>query len=142
MNISKLTIGRLFNLGNYEHIRYELTVDVQPGEASEAVLGVETLLRALNPKRPCGVMTDSELAQAKNKIDLIRSMTDEAVRRNYGMSKYGLIRRYTADLAEATSKTELWRVRQKSARKLFDDLGGASQYRDAKQDWEDFDTEN
>ena len=139
MHISKITIGRLFNLGNYEHIRYELTVDVQPGEATAALRGTENLLRALNPKRPSGVATDSELAQAKSKIELIRSMTDEAVRRNYGMSKYGCIRKFTADLADAVSKTEHWNARQHAARKRFDDLGGASQYRDAKLDWQDFD---
>lgn len=29
MNVTKITIGRLFNLGSYEHVRYELTVEIR-----------------------------------------------------------------------------------------------------------------
>ena len=29
--ISRIGIGRLHNLGNYEHVRYEVTVELPPG---------------------------------------------------------------------------------------------------------------
>ena len=32
MKITKITVGRLHNLGNYEHVRYELTVEVPEGQ--------------------------------------------------------------------------------------------------------------
>ena len=42
MNITKITIGRLYNLGNYEHVRHDLTVEVKDGEsAATAITGME-----------------------------------------------------------------------------------------------------
>ena len=52
--VSKITIGRLYNLGNYEHVRYELAVDVPDGASAAAVFASTVrLLRAVNPKPPC-----------------------------------------------------------------------------------------
>ena len=53
MNITKITIGRLYNLGSYEHIRYELTCEIPSGESpATALIGLEKLIGALNPKLP------------------------------------------------------------------------------------------
>jgi hypothetical protein len=41
MNITKITIGRLYNLGSYEHVRYELTAEVPQGESpATAIIGM------------------------------------------------------------------------------------------------------
>jgi hypothetical protein len=46
--VSRVTIGRLHNLGNYEHIRYEVTVELPPGTAPASVVReLEDTLNAL-----------------------------------------------------------------------------------------------
>ena len=45
--VSKITVGRLHNLGNYEHVRYEVTVELPPGTAPASVVrDLEDTLRA------------------------------------------------------------------------------------------------
>ena len=51
--VSRIVVGRLYNLGNYEHVRYELTVDVPEGRsAALALKNTLRLLKAANPKPP------------------------------------------------------------------------------------------
>jgi hypothetical protein len=51
MKITKITIGRLYNLGSYEHVRYEISVEVPEGESSAtALIGLEKVVTALSPK--------------------------------------------------------------------------------------------
>lgn len=50
---SRITIARLYNTGNYEHTRYELTVDVAATTCPSVVVqNLESLLDLLNPKPP------------------------------------------------------------------------------------------
>ena len=62
MNVSKITIGRLYNLGNYEHIRYEVSVDLEnEDDATKAMVGLEKVIAGLAPIR--GVKCKEELTQ-------------------------------------------------------------------------------
>lgn len=140
-HVSKITIGRLYNLGNYEHIRYELTVDVAPGEAGKAIVAAENLIAALNPKQPVGVTSRKVLAAGQAKIDEVKAMSDDEVARRHNRSKAVAIHELEQQYSEQLRLLILWETRQAWARKLFDDLGGASELKDAKQDWDDFDTE-
>lgn len=138
MNVTRITVGRLFNLGSYEHIRYELTVEVPAGEsAATALTGVENILNALNPKRPHGVPSEADLESWKSSLKSTRDGTDEQVRRSYGMSKYGRIVQQQKAITEGEWKLAGWKARQTRARKLLEDIGGAANYKDAKQDWDD-----
>lgn len=48
--ITSLRIARMHNLGNYEHVRYEVTVDIGPDENAAAILNeVEKCLQGLRP---------------------------------------------------------------------------------------------
>lgn len=50
--VIRVAIGRLHNLGNYEHIRYDVTVELNESEASnpgEVINKLERLLGALAP---------------------------------------------------------------------------------------------
>ena len=56
--ISRITVARLYNIGNYEHIRYELTADVPEGNSAKiAISKLVRILRNANPK-PLAKMTD------------------------------------------------------------------------------------
>jgi hypothetical protein len=141
MNITRITIGRLYNLGNYEHVRYDLTVDLQDGDsASVAVVGMEKILAGLKPDR---------VTKSKAYIDREQRIIDEAkmmplaeFERRHGNPVGGpaeYIKRLEDSLA--FSKAERAKADQKcaKARSLFDDLAGASQWKDAKLDWDQCD---
>ena len=76
--VTRITIARLFNLGSYEHIRYEVTVEVPEGRsASSALIGLETVLSRLSPKRPVGTPSTSELATAFARLERLKTLSDE-----------------------------------------------------------------
>jgi hypothetical protein len=118
--VTRIAIGRLHNLGNYEHIRYDVTVDLTNGENPGLVIyRLEKLLAALKPittdydyQRAVKVMSDPELA------------ADETAR-NIEVYK---------DRIEKHNKAV---ARRERALALFGALGGQSQFTDAKDKWED-----
>lgn len=144
MQIQKITIGRLFNLGSYEHVRYEISVDVPQGEsARDALLGLEKILSSLAPERKACVHTRADLDREAHRIGLMRVdleklSADEFLRR-YGHfegtpSEY--VERCHAMHLENVAKREAYERRASRARELLDSLGGAAQWKDAKLDWE------
>lgn len=141
MNVSKFTIGRLFNLGNYEHIRYEVTVEVRDGEsAAQAATAVEAILENLKPLKTQCIETNSEIERAKRQIEEMRTMPAVEWERRWGHhagTPSEIIQRHEEDLAERITKREAAVSRAAKARKLLDDLGGAAQWKDAKLDWQD-----
>lgn len=143
MNISRITVGRLFNLGNYEHIRYELTVDVKEGEsASSAITAIESILEGMKPLRTCCIETESEIAHAKKRLEAMRTMPAVQWEREFGGGEgtpSEIIQRCEQDLNEKIQKRTAAMETAKTARRLFDDLGGASQWKDAKLDWQEYD---
>lgn len=140
MKVTKITIGRLYNLGNYEHIRYEVTVEVPAGEsAATACMGLEKILERLNPKMPHGVPSQGELRTLAHSLASTRESDDQTIRRDYGVSKYGRIRQLTHQLAEGQIRLSRWEKQRHVARILLQDVGGAANLRDAKDDWSDLD---
>jgi hypothetical protein len=139
MKINKITIGRLYNLGNYEHIRYDLTVELKDDEsAATAVLGLEKILAGLKPDKY--IKSEIELEREAAKIERMKKMTaeewDNEHRYSQG-SREEITRRYEAALEEEKRKRAETIARGEKARELFDDLGGASQWKDAKMEWEE-----
>jgi hypothetical protein len=142
MKITKITIGRLFNLGSYEHIRYELCAEVADGESAEkALTGIERILEALNPKAITKSQgeTDREIVR----LEAMRRMDDDEFSQHYGGSFKGTRKEYqdriSAGIMEEIEKRHEWKNRNKRARQLLDDLGGAAEWKDAKLSWEDDD---
>ena len=139
MKVSKITIGRLYNLGNYEHVRYELAVEVPEGEsAAEAVRGLENILTGLKPSRR--IKTDADREREAKKIEAMKSMTEQDWALNYGYHKgtrEEIIAWHEEDLAREKKEVQAERDRLDVARSLFDDVGGAAQWKDGKLDWED-----
>lgn len=137
MQITKITIGRLYNLGSYEHVRYELTAEIPAGESpATAIIGLENILAALNPKRPNDVPSESEIRSLESALTVTRELTDENIRRSYGVSKYRRILSLQQSITEGKGALERWKRRQAKARLLLQDLGGAANYKDAKEDWD------
>jgi len=146
MNISKITIGRLYNLGSYEHVRYELTAEIQQGEsASDCVVGMEKILAGLAPLKNACINTEPEIAHKTKEIQDMKTMPVVDWQRRYGRctgTAAEVIARYEESLREEIEKREKALARAKRARQLFDDLGGASKWKDAKLDWQDDDDFN
>ena len=143
MNITKITIGRLYNLGSYEHVRYELTAEVPQGEsAAVAIIGMEKIIAALSPKT--STHSRDELDREKRQVEeMHRKLSDEGpdeFHRYYGHDFVGTPEEYIGRCekshAENVARREAWEARSKKARLLLDDLGGAANWRDAKLDWD------
>lgn len=145
MNITKITIGRLYNLGSYEHIRYELTAEVKDGEsAATAITGMEKILAGLAPLKNACIKSAGELQRLANEVEEMKTMPVVDWERRYGHCKGSaaeVIARYQKSLEEETLKSQAAIDRARKARKLFDDLGGAAQWKDAKLDWDDYNDE-
>lgn len=142
MRTTKITIGRLFNLGSYEHVRYELTVEIAEGDsAAKAILGMEKILEALNPKT--STHSRGELDREQHRIEEMRHLLagqgEEEFRRRHNHF-VGTPEEYIARCKECHGKNvaarDAWEARSEKARQMFDDLGGAAVWKDAKLDWE------
>jgi hypothetical protein len=145
MNVTKITIGRLYNLGNYEHVRYDLTVEVKDGEsAATAILGMEKILAGLAPLKNACIKSAGELQRLANEVEEMKTMPVVDWERRYGHCKGSaaeVIDRYQKSLEEEAIKSQAAIDRARKARKLLDDLGGAAQWKDAKLDWDDYNDE-
>lgn len=122
--LSRITIGRLYNLGNYEHVRYELTFEVTPGEDPSAIMKVaEKVIRDLQPvkdtgeahrqsvlKRPASDLAPWELQQ-------VEALKDESSRYRHALS------------------------RRRDAIEKLKSLGGIQAFKDAKDQWDIVDAE-
>jgi hypothetical protein len=143
--IAKFTVGRLYNLGSYEHVRYELTIEVPEGEsATKAFQGVERLFVALNPKAPALVPSVTEIAHDKARIDRMRELLLNNGKEEFNRqhcSYVGTPKQYIArcqkSLNESIKRRQAWEARSRKARQMLEDLGGAAKWRDAKLEWDD-----
>jgi hypothetical protein len=142
MKVTKITIGRLYNLGNYEHVRYDLTTEIPAdGNAETAIIGMERILAGLKPLKNTSVKSASELVRQSDEVERMKTMNASEFHRHYGHcagTPVEILERYQKSLEEETQRAQKAIDRSKMARQLFDDLGGAAQWKDAKLDWEDY----
>lgn len=117
--LSRITIGRLYNLGNYEHVRYELTFEVTPGEDPSLIMKVaEKVVRDLQPVKDTGeayrrsVLDRPTSELAPWELQQVEAMKDESSR-----YRHALFRRQ-----EAIDKLK--------------SLGGVQAFKDAKDQWD------
>lgn len=142
MKISKITMDRLYNLGSYEHVKYSLTVEVGPDEsAATAITGMEKILAGLAPLSKSGVKSEHEIAHEQRALESMKTATAIQFQERYGHwtgTPAEIIARCENDLKGSIDRRNAAIARAKAARQLFDDLGGAAQWKDAKLDWEDY----
>jgi hypothetical protein len=121
--VSKVTIGRLHNLGNYEHVRYEVTVEVSPyGDAASVIARLEKLLARLSPKSPVDSWTLNNAKRDLNAPELPDDPRD-AERR--------------IECAKVIAKHAEWLERRGEALRKFNEIGGTTVHTDAKDFWDD-----
>lgn len=121
--VSRITAARLHNLGNYEHVRYEVSVDVPEGaSASRVFSNIERVLAGLDPKPPVAAH-DLHRAAAALKMPV----------EEWPEWERGNLEAYRNYIAEDAA----WRAGQKLAREALDAIGGTSVYTDAKEQWDD-----
>lgn len=132
--IRRITIGRLYNLGNYEHVRYELSVEI--GEGRSAALALRNtlrLLKAVNPKPPIPAY---EYERAKLQIE----KPDDWHKNIEDKTQQTKVRReMVVEAKKAVKKFETWVNRRHAAEMVLDDIGGTKSYKDAKLSWGDDD---
>ena len=122
--ISKITASRLFNLGNYEHVRFEISVDLEEKDSPARLLReLEETLESLNPHNP---VSDWELSRAKAKVA-------EFIERPDPTDADVLSSRYL----ETVRKHNLFERRRKEAFQRLDALGGTETFTDHKEKWTD-----
>ncbi len=142
-DITRISVGRVFNLGNYEHVRYEITADVVPGNAGMTIVALERLIEGLRPER--SIKSLGELERDGQRIAEMKTMSAASFERQHGNPVGGpdeYIKRCQASLDEEKAKREASLSKAKRIRQLFDDLGGAAVYKDAKLSWDDGDYHN
>lgn len=115
--IHRIIVDRLYNLGNYEHVKYSMGVDIPPGASpKEALLNTVQILKALNPRPPC------QEYEYRNAQDVLKA-PDESGKNVQSAKK--VVRLYQA-----------WEKRRERALALLDKFGGTQEYKDAKLSWD------
>lgn len=109
--VTSITVARLYNLGNYEHVRYEVTAVVGPEDkASEVFANLDAVMLAMNPNHKVSL---GEIIHANNVLSETPDDTDEnKLRRKGAQHVLNRVKRATERRAEALE--------------VFNDLGGAT----------------
>lgn len=131
--VTNITIGRLYNLGSYEHVRYELAVEVPPGaSAAKTIASMKDVLERLKPFR----LSMSEEYYAHQNETFREALKKEPNREN-AASLREQIKQNTRALKEYAAA----RKRIHKAENDLDRLGGNLAYKDAKLDWDNDDND-
>ena len=89
MKASKITIGRLFNCGNYEHVRIEITADIGDGQsASNAFVAIESAISAMKP-RSTAAQTWDGISRKQSELIAAKQMPLAEFERKYGQPSGG-----------------------------------------------------
>lgn len=120
--VSRLSIGRLCNLGNFEHIRYEVTVELPEGvDVTKTLKAIEEALNIMAVRPPDGWSYRRAL-EALGKPRSEWTSLDIANEPSY---------------RENVRRMETWKAKQEYARAVLGELGLSSQFTDHKEKWED-----
>lgn len=123
--VSRLTVSRLYNMGNYEHTRYEVSVEVPEGaDASEAMRRLKDILWSLRP-----VKTGDTYSMLRAREALARQAAGEDLDK-YDQDQLDTYR-------EMVRRSEAGHARVSAAIAALKDLGGVSEFKDAKEKWDD-----
>lgn len=114
--VNRVTISRLYNAGNYEHIRYELTADVPEGVSAKKVTqGILSILKACNPKCPVNTYAMTESQKRIN-------MTSDQQKVYWGENWQERLEQEKKELAGQQQEMDEWNNCRRMALEKFDDL--------------------
>ena len=115
--VRSFKVSRLFNLGDYEHKKIEVTVEVPPGKLpSDLLIRTERILEALGEEAPIDeyAMQAAEREAAK---------TDEEFKNWHGADRWEEGKAESLkQLADFRAQMEAWKKRQIYARRALDYL--------------------
>ena len=121
--VTTITLARLYNIGNYEHIRFELSAEVpKDGSVKQTLLDMGAILARLRPIKP-----PYNYALAKEVVSKLPEQMTEAEK--------GRLEEFVEIVRDHESAKAL---RCEALNKL-DDIGGSSKHTDAKASWDDND---
>ena len=121
--VSRLTLSRLHNLGNYEHVRYEITVEVPEGASAAGTFRrLEQLLNELEPKPTHDAW---EIKRARETLAKPAGELSATERTNLDL--------YARWVAEEETRVQ----KRTEAADQLDALGAVAVHTDAKEKWED-----
>lgn len=121
--INRVTIGRLHNLGDYEHIRYEISVDVLPSDNPSAI--VTQLETILNDLQASSGVSSSSLRTAREALATPASE----------LSEWDAA--HLQEYKERVRKVEEAHAKRVAAKESLFQLHGAAVFTDAKTEWDD-----
>lgn len=126
--ISRISLGRLQNLGNYEHRRWEITVELESGgDPAVTAVRLHQLLEILVARPPCDRLT----------VDHWKAIKSDLQKATNELSEEELFRLQSA--CEQIEQYDRWFSRRKEAMRLFRELGGFDVTTDSKETWSDDD---
>lgn len=121
--ITQFRIGRMHNLGNYEHIKYEVTVEVAEGDdVGKRLTTVENILNDLQANLP---HSDWDIRRAKALLAKPEADLDEYELKQLPQSK------------QKIADNEAVMQRREAARAALSTLNYEAIHTDAKKDWDD-----
>lgn len=123
--VSRITIARLHNAGNYEHVRYEISVDVGPNQNPASV--AEELEAILNDLKPVRTDYDYELMRSRAVLAKPASELSDLDFANMNAHR------------ERVKKADEQSEKRQKAYERLNDLGGSRVYTDAKDKWDEED---
>jgi hypothetical protein len=140
--ISRVTLGRLHNLGNYEHIRYEVSVELPPGTAPASVIGdLEDMLNDLEPRSP---VPDWDLRVAlkdllgpEPTLESINALDEDGPFDGGPEHALAAALRRRSKARDTVNRHHAWQASREAALARFNELGGKSAHTDAKDRWDD-----
>lgn len=123
--ITQVEIARLHNLGNYEHVRYQLKLELPLGTSPGSVIAeIEQLLSDLEPKCP---VDSFELGRARLTLSRQPEPDDDPERVAFRRE----------DAERTLTRWKQWDDQRRASLAKFDQFGGLAVHTDAKVDWDD-----
>lgn len=123
--ISRLTVSKVANLGNYENRKIEISVNFsKPGDVGEKFTEIEQIIDDINCTKD---FDQYALRQARNYLSTPSGELSE-----FDVQRLPHYRKTVEDYEKLES-------RRKEAIEKLNRFGGVSEYRDAKDDWDDDD---
>ena len=138
--VSRISIGRLKNLGNYEHIRYEIAVEVPEGaSAAAACKNLEAIIEALKPSRK---YSEYDVQRAKTTVQTYNTKLKAVMEMGDLEEKERELKDLRDRHQEALKLLTILEAEEKrrgSARDALEKIGGSEIFKDCKNDWQDDD---
>jgi hypothetical protein len=130
--VTALTVARLHNLGNYEHVRYEVTVALPDGaKPSEVLSDVTEILADLRPSK----QSQWDIGRARTLL----AGAEPPVVPDDAPYEQRRAREVWEQARELVKRDDAEQKRVARAQQALNDLGGTRRYTDAKASWDDED---